>query len=344
MARIKYVDGFRGFALLSMVFMHVYDALAKTSIYTDAPFFIKAINTPLFNPPALFTIVSGMSVYLAVTHLLKNNTKSETAKKTAITYIKYIMLSLPFTIFMWGLPTYLEWNEAIQGIGLSALITALIIIYLKPRNYELILSIILLTLARGYILESQPLSNIFPYNTDLTNPLITLGSTVLNALYRGWFSVMNLVPLMLSGIIFYKATRKHSVKKLLILSALLTIISIYLHFNGLSIDYYSKSINFTLYAIGSCGIIFSIIKWVYDKREISFLTKAGMHSLGIYISHHLLILKPIWIYWRDTLPEINAFLIAIPLTWLAYMIVKHVKITIKPNATILKEKNIPQAS
>lgn len=340
--RVKYVDGFRGFALLSMVFLHFYDALSVTSIYTDAPVYIKEINNLIINPLSLFAFVSGISAYLFITKYSSTHTKRETSLKTIKTYGKYILLSLPFTLFMWDAQTFIQWNEAIQGIGLSALVTALIINYFKPKTPELTISIILITLTRYYLMIANPLIDVFPYNPELVNPLILLGSTGLNALFRGTFSIFNLLPLMLSGIIFYKATNKYSINKLLISSTALTIISLLLHYNGFPINFYAKSINFTLFGISTACMTNAIILYFYNKenRINKILTRAGIMSLSLYVWHHLIFIKPISMFYKDTLTEIPALTLSIILTTLSYLIVKHVRLTLKPaSTTILKQEN-----
>ncbi len=322
MKRVKYIDGFRGFALLSMVVLHIYNALAYSSIYTDAPFFIKVINAPLINPPALFSFVSGMSVYLMVHNKLKSELRVNIAKKVIKCYGKYILLSLPFTIFMWGLTTYLQFNEAIEGIGLSAIIVSLIIIYFKPKKFEMIVSIFLMSITRWLLINSQ-LGDLFPYVPNLNNIPSVIGSVFLNALYRGYFSILNLVPIMLGGILFFKATKKGNP---LMISLILTIASIILHFNCFPINYYTKTINLTFWDISSSCLTLSVILIPYHK-EWHWITKpltiSGFASLFLYIGHQLIIIKPLTVFAENSLPEWLAMIIALIITFIFYKIAEH---------------------
>lgn len=322
--RVTYVDGFRGLSLLIMVFIQIYDALSVTNIYTDPPFFINAIKTVTPWPPSiLFSFVSGMSVYLLIKNKLKNNTRWEVIKHVLKTYGLYIIISIPFTIFMWGTATYFQWNEAIQGIGVSAIIVALILLYLKPRDFELLISIPFITLARHFI-QSSVLSDLFPYTPSLNEPITILGSTLINMLYKGWFSVLNIVPLMLAGILFYKATRKGFSKKLIITSSMILLISLMLNFTILPIDYYAKSINMTFYGISISSVIFSLILLAYERkaRFTNTLTIAGKSTLFLYMGHNLLLLKPIYLFASDLLQEWLALLLTFPLTALFYLLAK----------------------
>jgi hypothetical protein len=313
-----------------MVFIQIYDALARTSIYTDPPFFIEAIRTVTPWPPSiLFSFVSGMSVYLLINKCLRTKTKNETTKKVLITYGKYILISLPFTVFMWDLTTYFQWNEAIQGIGLSAIIIALILIYLKPKKLELLISIPLITLARHFI-QSSKLGELLPYSPPLNEPLTIIGSSLINMLYRGWFSVLNLIPLMLAGILFYKATIKGFSKELIVISSTILAVSLILNFTLMPIDYYTKSINMTLYGIGICSVTFSLLLLAYERkaRLTNALTIAGMSTLFLYLGHNLLLLKWVYLFAKDSLPEWLALLLASGLTVLFYYLAK-LKLSIK---------------
>jgi hypothetical protein len=324
--RVDYVDGFRGLTLLIMVFIQIYDSLAYSSIYTDPPFFIEAIHTVTPLPPSiLFSFVTGMSVYLMIKNKLKKDTKANVIRKVLWTYGKYLLISIPFTTFMWGFSTYLEWNEAIQGIGLSAMITALIILCWKPKDYELLLSIPLLTITRHFLLLIQPLGELFPYHPPLNNISLMLGSVFVNALYRGWFSVYNLLPLMFAGVLFYKATRKMRVNKLLLISSIILIASLVINFTVMPIDYYGKNMSLTLYGIGACMVTFSLILMAYNKKKgfTKALTIAGLSSLFLYLSHNLLLLKWVYLFANNSLPEWLALTLSFPLTYAFYWLAKN---------------------
>ena len=129
--RLEYVDIFRGIALLIMITIQIFNYLSVSSIYTTPPYYVGTINSVTWVPPSLlFTFVSGMSVFLLIRKKLDKNDRSrkQTFLEVFKRYGKYVLISLPFTIIMWNIGTYFGWEEAIQGIGLTAIITALFLI------------------------------------------------------------------------------------------------------------------------------------------------------------------------------------------------------------------------
>ena len=292
MERLEYVDIFRGIAIVIMVAVQIFDYLSVSNIYTNPPYYVEVINSgTLVPPPLLFTFVSGMSVFLLVRKRLEINksTRKRTFLEIFRRYGKYVLISLPFTIIMWNIITYIGWEEAIQGIGLTAIFTALSLIilykYIKRINSKigyisLIILIIIFSFLQSMIpkmLDDSSLASIFPRqpNLDNTNFFLIFGSLVLNAFFRGWFSITNLFPIMLGGIILINLINddKISHKKLIFISSIPLLFSIFLHLLGYNIDYYRRSFAFTFFAIGEAALICSVIYLIYKKSAKEYLLR-----------------------------------------------------------------------
>jgi len=136
--------------------------------------------------------------------------------------------------------------------------------------------------------------------------------------------VYNLLPLMFAGVLFYKATRKGFNKRLMIISSLILALSLLINFTLMPIDYYGRNMSLTLYGIGSCAVTFSLLLWAYEKnmKITKVLTIAGLSSLFLYVAHNLLLLKWVYLFAADTLPELTALIMAFGLTIVFYWLAK----------------------
>lgn len=346
--RLDYVDVFRGIALFIMVVIQIFDYLSVSNIYTTPPYYVEAINSVTWVPPSLlFTFVSGMSVFLLVKKRLKVN---EVSGKKAFfeifrKYGKYVLISLPFTAIMWSFSTYVWWEEAIQGIGLTAIFTALfLVIWFKyedditsNRSQLFLVSLIALFAFLQFLvpnlLEGSFLSSLFPQQPDLGNTSVFsfMGSVLFNALFRGWFSVANLFPIMLGGVLligFMKSGVKH--KKLLVLSVIPLVLSVLLHLFGFHIDYYNRSFALTFFAVGQSALICSIFYGLYRRIKSKNLSKVwevlkvfGTTAFFVYVSHYLLVLKVLEVAsLKDHLSDPYAWAITVPLVAFIYFLAK----------------------
>jgi len=341
--RLEYVDIFRGIALLIMVTIQIFDYLSVSSIYTTPPYYVETINSVTWVPPSLlFTFVSGMSVFLLVKKkIYANNTSPKKAFLEVFKrYGKYVLISLPFTLIMWNIRTYFGWEEAIQGIGLTAIFTALfLIIFLKyvPKiNSKLgYTSLIFLILAFGLLQSMIPkfidnsfLGTIFPRYPSDVGFLSLIGGLIFNAFFRGWFSIANLFPMMIGGVILISLINESKIsnKKLILMSAIPLFFSILLHLFGYNINYYGRSFALTPFAIGQSALICSITYTIYKNstrkyllRTWNFLKIFGATAFFVYIFHYLVILKVLEITsLKDLLPDLYSWIITIPLIVLVY--------------------------
>ncbi len=331
--RLEYIDIFRGFPLLVMITIQIFDYLSTSSIYTTPPYYVDAINSVTWIPPSLlFAFVSGMSVFLLMQKLSLNNQSKRSVLSGVIKrYGIYIVISFPFTIVMWNMATYFAWEEVIQGIGLSAIITAIFLIMLPKIKYiYIITAIVSMAFLQSYLLNVIRISDIsytYPFFIEFDNSITITTfaiSVLLNIFIRGWFSVVNIFPLMLGGLLFFLLIKeKRTFIYSLALGAIPLIISVILHLNGYPIDYYNRSFSFTFFAIGESAIICSLLYFIYKKINWNFLLKPllvfGRASILIYLGHYLLILKVLEITGiKDTLSDPVAWLITLPLVGIVY--------------------------
>jgi LmbE family N-acetylglucosaminyl deacetylase/peptidoglycan/LPS O-acetylase OafA/YrhL len=330
--RLEWLDAFRGMALLYMVICHLFNYFSVNSIYGSMPYYIKELNSPtLFPPPYLFLFVSGMSVFLLRKKFLSLGLEpSQIIGGVIKRYGFYVLLSLPFTAIMFGFNTYFRWEEAIQGIGMAAIFTMIILLFLKPKlRYYLPIIVIfylLLSFLIGLNKDTGALSE-FPVDFDLENygvfQLFT--GTLLNLLFRGWFSLLTLIPIMLAGIIFLKNFLDNEYRRNVVISILFLSTAILLHLSGLKIDYNHRSFSLIFLIIGECGLVCSGMYYLSEIKKMSFFSEPlsiyGRFSLGIYVGHFLFIVKAFQLMgWADTFSDEISWLLAIFFATLIYII------------------------
>lgn len=295
MGRLEYVDIFRGIAILDMIFIEIFDFLSKKNIYTDVPWYVPQINSVTWVPPVwLFVMVAGMSVLL----LMEKSNETNGVKRiwvVAKRYLPYILLSLPFTIVMWGLPTFIGWQEALQGIGLTAVFAALIFSF-RFKTKHLIAATI------GFALLYTWLHSL---NLGLQPAILA------NALYNGWFSVGNLLPFMLAGAACLNFLRANKLRKLFVFGVAFIAIALVLHFAGFSINFYNRSLGHFFFGIGQSALIMSIVFFVWKKVKSSawnIVGNFGKAAIVAYLGHYLLIGLPARLL-NISLPDVWALIL-----------------------------------
>ncbi|MEM2874350.1 MAG: hypothetical protein QW063_02820 [Candidatus Nanoarchaeia archaeon] len=312
--RLEYVDIWRGTAILIMIFIQIFDYLSKKNIYTDAPWYVSAINSVTWVPPAwLFTFVIGASLVLLI-EKYSYLSKAQIFNKAVIKYGKYIIISLPFTWFMWGLHRYLGWEEALQGLGLTAIFAAAILLA-KPKNKHLFSLIIGLGLLHALL-----------NSADFAARNLSLAASIAaNALWRGWFSVSNLLPFMLAGAMFFKLIRSgKSLYKIALLALAFIAFAIVLHFSGFAIDFYNRSFSHIIFGIGQSALIVIATFALWDKHKSAAwrpLSTMGKLAFPIYIGHYLFILKTLELTGlKDTFSDTISILLTMMLIITIYLI------------------------
>ncbi len=291
-SRIEFLDVFRGFALFYMIFFHILDYLSVKSIYRSFPYYIEWIQQPtVIPPPLLFMFISGISVFIFTMRRLKKNSPFDVLKKLSLRYGKYLLVSFFFTYVMWGEGYFFGFEEALQGIAVSAIFLGAMIVLFDKKNWEksFIPLILFMSLIRHFFSYSQ--FNFYGVYEIFYNFLVS-----------GWFSLFNIAPLMLGGALFAKHLANDDNEKMFTFSSLLLFLTLMLHsfFGGGSsifqISYGMMSFNFTLFSISVAGVVLSIIKYItsnYDFKVLYFLKEYGFASYENYIFHHIFIVLPI---------------------------------------------------
>lgn len=303
--RIDSIDIFRGIAVLQMIFWQIFDFFAKADIYTHTPYYIPSLNMPINGiGVGLFAFISGASVYLSVSKRLKKNIrKSSIILHVIKRYGGYILLSLFFTTFVFGFGIFYTWNEVIQGIGLAALIAALMILSFRSKWLFAGLSLIIVFIQPflRQAIDNDFITQSFPYNPTSFNVLSNIVSILLNFTLRGFFSLSNLLPITLFGVclsVFIIKSRKNQlIRNSLLTGIIITLVSVLLHFSFIQIDYYNWSSSYLLFYIGLSFLLFGSIEHLllkFGKGKISnFFILFGKTAIVAYLFHFVFILKPL---------------------------------------------------
>ena len=281
MKRIDTVDVFRGIALLQMIFWQILDFFSRANIYTDAPYYFQPFNMPINGiGVGFFAFVVGVGIYLSTT---KRN-KIEALKHGFKKYFGYILISLVFTTFVFGFPIFFGWEEVIQGIGLSGLIGFVLFLFVRSKKVLGVLAIIFILF--------QP----FILNLSYQYPQEGIVGFLVNMSSRGYFSILNILPLILIGIIIGEYfVKKKPFKLLLILGAVLIFFSLVSHLIGFQINYYNRSTMYSVFYLGISILLLGLLGTILRKKE-NFILFRPLKTLGRgaflgYLIHFLIIYK-----------------------------------------------------
>lgn len=323
-SRLVYVDVFRGFALLYMVVCHLFTYFSDRSVYTSRPYFIPGLNIPtLLPPPYLFLVVAGMSVWLMLEKRRREGfAGASLALKGVRRYGVYVLVSLPFTLLMFGFDTYYTWAEAIQGIGLAAAVIACIYSFRKYRSGTVLAGAVLIYFSKplleklivGFNAPFYPSGGILPF---ILGFFFNLG-------LRGWFSLASAVPMLLVGVALIQWFTSGNAKKVVLAGLLGLVVSLSLHFLGFPIDYYNRTPATILFIIGESALACSIMYYLVEKRGLGDFLKPvslyGFYSIWVYLGHFLLIAKPLEIAgMADSLSESWGWIFSIIATTISFV-------------------------
>jgi predicted acyltransferase len=335
MKRIEPIDVLRGVAVLQMIFWQIFDFLGRVDIYGEPPYYIHAFHMPINGiGVCLFAFVSGISLYVSVSRRLRREERKTSIVVHALRrYGGYIIVSLFFTTFCFGFKTFFTWNEAIQGIGLSALVALPFILFVRS-NKALILITCFLVLSQQIIrniIDLSTVSQAFPFYPEAFGSLSVVPvSLLLNVSYRGFFSFSNLLPFALSGVILYKEVIRssdHKVSsKLVTMGSVLIVASLAMHHLGQNIDYYGRSPSYMIFYIGISYVLFVFVKFLSERkpRNLVFrvLSVFGRGALLAYLIHFLFIFKPAQTFgFEKTFPVPIAMTATVALIGVIYYII-----------------------
>ena len=297
MERLQYVDVFRGIAILLMIFFHFIHVLSPVNVYTDFPYYVETIGVFSFPPPPfLFLFVSGMSVYLLITRRREQGTSPiGIVQDIFIKYGQYVAISLPFTLLVFGLETWLAWEEALQGIGVTIIVLSLLYLFV-PLNWVTGLGLMTVSavVQAERTLLFKAITGIFPATTH--NVVNGAGMLVWNVVVGGYFSVTNLLPFAIGGLfmIQYLHERKQPTCAL-IMGTVLTAVSLLLAIGGFSLKFYIRDLPLGFFGTGTSMLVYYGVYRVWDRYSetavFSILTAFGQMAFLVYIWSWLLIIN-----------------------------------------------------
>ncbi len=303
MERISVVDIARGFAILQMAFWQVFDFFATKNVYADAPFFLKAINAPIhFSVLVLFLSMSGAGIVISSQ---SRKTKGYRWRNRFFRVVKkygfFILVSAFFTTLMWDFCTFQTWSEAIQGVGLTAIVSFIILSFKPSKKFMfIIISLLVLigpAIRQGVIEKTSSIPSCTPFLGENF-----FQSIILNAGFRGFFSPLNLVPLFLMGVLLFTVYQDSKDKTLLskrlakIAFGLLALAFI-THSMGYKVDFYKRTPNSLMIEASVLLLVFAVYelskKSVFSKILDKALLPFGRNPLVSYLAHFVLVLKPL---------------------------------------------------
>lgn len=297
MERLQYVDVFRGIAILVMIFFHFVHVLSPVNVYTDFPYYLESLGIFSFPPPPfLFLFVAGMSAYLLVTRR-KEQGKAvpEIVQNVVVKYGRYVAISLPFTVLVFGLGTWLAWEEALQGIGLTIIVLSLLYL-LVPFNWFTGLGM----MAVAAVLQAQrtllfeTITSILPAtNNNIVNEA---GMLLWNAVFGGYFSVTNLLPFAIGGLFTIRFLhRDEQPNRVLIMGTVLTAVSVLLSVAGYSLKFYARDVPLGFFGAGTSMLVYYGIYRAWeryrDKSVFNILASFGRMAFLVYIWSWILVIK-----------------------------------------------------
>jgi len=317
--RIESVDILRGIAVLQMVFFQAFDFFARANIYSDSPYFIQSMSMPVNGiGVGLFAFITGVGVYLSIRKGISSGSGRLTVFRRVLRrYGSYILISLFFTSFVFGFGIFYSWNEALQGIGLSALVAALLL--LSFQNIYVIAALgVLISFLQPYartLIEQNMAS--FPHLMF-----------VFNAMLLGFFSLATILPLTLFGIFLgfqiVMFGRDVAVKKSFCIGVILTLTALLMHASGFRIDYYGRSPSLMVFFSGISFLSFSLVEFFIGGRvqnSRGILPVFGRRALFCYLFHFVFIYKPlVYLGIESTFGALPSILLAALSVYVIYLI------------------------
>ena len=306
--RYTFIDLLRGWAILIMIEVHVFNAFLLPELRQSDWFDILTFINGLVAPAFLF--VSGFAFQVSSGSKLDDmrKLKSPFWKKLwryfSIILIGYA-LHLPFKslskIINKSTPEQLQQFIAVDvlqciGVGLLVLFALRLIIRSdKIYHYSLI----------GLTIFVMFISPVF-WKTDFTNFLHPVLANYLNRLNGSLFPVFPWINFILVGAIFAKYfldaagnNKEEKFVKALLLTGVIMLFSGHLFYSGLFPDVLTSIIPNPMFFVERLGyiIVFASLCWYYNKwRNVtkSFVLDASRESLLIYWLHLVVIYSAIW--------------------------------------------------
>lgn len=302
MKRILSVDAFRGIAVFWMILWQIYDFLAKANIYSDFPYYFAEFQLPINGlGAAMFAFICGSALVLSEKkRVAKGLKRLDVLKHVTKRYGMLVLLSLLFTTLVFGFCIFYGWNEAIQGIGLSTIVTYVVLSLTKSKRV-LVLVALVVAFGQWWVRLALPVENVSSYSVlcPIIPPLLELPlGLFLNAFFRGAFAVVHFLPIMIAGALIMDVLleKKRDLRAAAGVSLLLVLVSCVFHLAGYKILYYTRTPSYILFSIGFSCLLLIALELAFNTRWTKVLKPTvtfGRIALYAYIGHFFLVYKPL---------------------------------------------------
>ncbi len=312
--RWKFIDQFRGFAILGMIFVNV------CCEFHNSPYWLVhhqyGFTFADFVAPAFIFIV-GFSYRLSFMKAIENAPKTTVRKK----FIKrYIILT--FLGFLYGFfDFYVSVWDALTDIGISGL---LLYPFIGKNKFFILFS------GTIYLLVYQILFSFTPYGNWL----------MAHSIDGGPLGPLSWVFILASGafcaVLFEKETNKISLSTLLywlIIGLLLTglgyILTKPLLFSGLPFTQRGMTASYSIFSSGLCIIALSIFYIINEKLKLTVnaLTTMGKNPLVLYFLQAILIfILKISIFDKIQNIYLSHFISAFVILFICYIVAKTLEV------------------
>jgi len=306
--RYTFIDLLRGWAILIMIEVHVFNAFLQPTLKQAGWFDVLTFINGLVAPAFLF--VSGFAFAVSLGSRLDEMRKLDFSfwkklwRYISIILIGYV-LHLPFItlskILNHATPEQLQQFFAVDvlqciGVGLLVLF-ALRLIIRSDKIYHYVLI--------GLTIFVMILSPVFR-RTDFTNYFHPVIANYFNNLNGSLFPVFPWINFILAGAIFAKyfldAVGKENEQKFInaaAITGLIILFSGHFYFSGLFSDYLTSIVPHPIFFTERLGyiLVFAALCWYFNKwrnKKSSFVLDASRESLLIYWLHLMVIYSMIW--------------------------------------------------
>lgn len=208
--RLASLDAMRGFAILSMIPLHVlvfgtlWAGGGEWSVTSGEgpPLFVVELQKPLATGLIIFFFVTGMSLVFSMAKRRESQNLLRMERHVVFRYGLYVVAGVTFEAVMWLLLTQGELNllsllpaifagatfsGPIIGIGLTAIVAFPLIYYLSPKRLVILAAVLALSVGFTLYYVLLPATTSLP-EVSVLNPLII----------EGW-SILKSLPIMLVG-------------------------------------------------------------------------------------------------------------------------------------------------
>ncbi len=306
--RYTFIDLLRGWAILIMIEVHVFNAFLQPTLkqtgWFDVLTFINGLVAPAFLFVSGFAFAVSSNSKLDEMRRLKFSFWKKLWRYFSIILIGYVLhlpeISLSKTINE-TTPELLQQFFAVDvlqciGVGLLLLFALRLIIH-SDKIYHY--SLIGLTI---FVMVISPILS----GTDLTTFLHPVFANYFNSLNGSLFPVFPWINFILAGAIFAKyflaAVMKNKEEKFIratTITGIILLLSGHLFYSGLFPEQFTSINPNPMFFIERLGyiLVFAAICWYFNKwrnKKSSFVLDASRESLLIYWLHLLVIYSTVW--------------------------------------------------